>query len=163
MEKNILDFIEKIEKEINSETNNLELISTEIVEESSLASGKRSGRPISKNVDIGIIDVIFDGPATIVEWKDGTKTIVKCHKLDKYDAEKGLAMAIIKKFYEDDEAFQGLFNKWCVERPKEVGVLFDDRTGEPFKPYRKTKKVKRPIKRSLIARKRSIVGNRRCN
>ena len=72
-------------------------------------------------------------------------------------------MAIIKKFYEDDEAFQGLFNRWCIERPKEVGVLFDDRTGEPFRSYRKAKKVKRPIKRSLIARKRSIVGNRRCN
>lgn len=161
MEKNIKNFVEKIEKEIISELDNLELITTEeIAENSKSVLEKRSNQPISKNVDIGIIDVIFDGPATIVEWKDETKTIVKCHKYDKYDAEKGLAMAIIKKFYENDEAFQELFNRWCVERPKEVGIVFDNRTGEPTRPYRKPKKIKKPVKRSLIAGKKSAVGNK---
>lgn len=89
MEKNIKNFVEKIEKEIISELDNLELITTEeIAENSKSVLEKRSDQPISKNVDIGIIDVIFDGPATIVEWKDETQTIVKCHKYDKYDAEK---------------------------------------------------------------------------
>lgn len=43
--------------------------------------------------------VIFNKPATIVYWKDGTKTIVKCSNNELYfDPEKGLAMAICKKF-----------------------------------------------------------------
>ena len=42
--------------------------------------------------------VIFNNPATVVLWSDGTKTVVKRQKGDKWDYEKGLAMAIIKKF-----------------------------------------------------------------
>lgn len=42
--------------------------------------------------------VTFSGPATIVFWSDGTKTIVKCTDADTWDWEKGLAMAICKKF-----------------------------------------------------------------
>ena len=41
--------------------------------------------------------VIFNDPATIVYWKDGTKTIVKCQKGDYFDLEKGFAMAFLKK------------------------------------------------------------------
>ncbi len=41
--------------------------------------------------------VIFNKPATIVFWNDGTKTVVKATKKDKFDAEKGLAFAICKK------------------------------------------------------------------
>ena len=42
--------------------------------------------------------VIRNGPATVVFWKDGTKTVVKCHDED-YDAEKGLAMALCRKLW----------------------------------------------------------------
>lgn len=42
--------------------------------------------------------VIRNGPATIVFWKDGTKTVVKCHDED-YDPEKGLAMALCRKLW----------------------------------------------------------------
>ena len=41
--------------------------------------------------------VIFNDPATIVYWKDGTKTVVKCQKDDYFDLEKGFAMAFLKK------------------------------------------------------------------
>lgn len=44
------------------------------------------------------IRVIRNGPATIVFWKDGTKTVVKCHDED-YDPEKGLAMALCRKMW----------------------------------------------------------------
>lgn len=46
---------------------------------------------------LGIERVLFNDPATIVFWSDGTKTVVKCRKGDKWDAEKGLAMACAKK------------------------------------------------------------------
>lgn len=45
-----------------------------------------------------IKDVIFNPPATIVMWKDGTKTVVKAENED-FDPEKGLAMAITKKAF----------------------------------------------------------------
>ena len=41
--------------------------------------------------------VIFHDPATIVYWNDGTKTVVKASDGDEFDAEKGLAMAVVKK------------------------------------------------------------------
>ena len=41
--------------------------------------------------------VIFNKPATIVIWNDGIKTVVKCQKGDRYDPEKGLAMAYVKR------------------------------------------------------------------
>lgn len=40
---------------------------------------------------------IFNNPATIVYWMDGTKTIVKCMDEDTYDRDVGLAMCICKK------------------------------------------------------------------
>ena len=41
--------------------------------------------------------VIYNNPATIIFWADGTKTVVQCQEGDSYDPEKGLAMAIAKK------------------------------------------------------------------
>lgn len=46
-----------------------------------------------------IKNVIFNDPATIVFWNDGTKTVVKCSEDDVFDPEKGLTMAIAKKIY----------------------------------------------------------------
>lgn len=40
--------------------------------------------------------IIYNDPATIILWADGTKTVVKAHN-EPFDREKGLAMAIIKK------------------------------------------------------------------
>ena len=45
----------------------------------------------------GIKKVIFNDPATIVFWNDGSKTVVKCQEGDIFDPEKGLAMAISMK------------------------------------------------------------------
>ena len=44
-----------------------------------------------------IKDILVDGPATIVFWADGTKTVVKCGPDDSYDAEKAVAMCFMKK------------------------------------------------------------------
>lgn len=47
--------------------------------------------------NLKIKDVIFNDPATIVFWEDGTKTVVKTQNGEEFDPEKGLAMAISKK------------------------------------------------------------------
>ena len=44
-----------------------------------------------------IKEVIFNAPATVVYWKDGTKTAVKCGKDEPYDREKAVAMCLLKK------------------------------------------------------------------
>lgn len=73
--------------------------------------------------DISVNKVIFNNPATIVFWSDGTKTVAKCHVNDEWDAEKGLAMAISKKMLGKD--FRGVFDTylpkhWLVELFKEI-------------------------------------------
>ena len=57
--------------------------------------------------------VIFNDPATVVLWSDGTKTVVKCGPNDIFDKEKGLAMAIVKKMAGNDTRFHKVFKKWC--------------------------------------------------
>lgn len=65
-----------------------------------------------------IKDVIFNDPATIVYWVDGTKTVVKAHN-EKFDPEKGLAMAICKRFLGSNKSganFNNIFKKWLTEQ-----------------------------------------------
>lgn len=63
---------------------------------------------------LNIVDVIFNEPATIVMWDDGTKTVVKCDpRYDVFDKEKGLAMAIAKRVSGNKGSFNDLFRKWC--------------------------------------------------
>lgn len=57
--------------------------------------------------------VIFNPPATIVLWKDGTKTVVKCQGDDEYYPEHGLAMCICKKFFGNKGNFNDVFKKHC--------------------------------------------------
>ena len=61
-----------------------------------------------------IKNVIFNDPATIVYWEDRTKTVVKCEK-EKYDPEKGLAMAIAKKAMGNNGNYFEVFKKWIGE------------------------------------------------
>ena len=58
--------------------------------------------------------VIFNPPATIVIWKDGKKTVVKCNG-EKFDQEKGLAMAISKRAMAVGNRYHKTFKKWCKE------------------------------------------------
>ena len=62
-----------------------------------------------------IKSVYFNDPVTVVMWNDGTKTIVRCSKNDFYDPEKGLAMAIVKKAYGNDNKFHKVFKKWIPD------------------------------------------------
>lgn len=63
----------------------------------------------------GIKKVYFNKPVTVVIWEDCSKTIVKCQPREKYDAEKGLAMAIAKKALGNTGKWYDTFKK---ELPK---------------------------------------------
>ena len=71
-----------------------------------------------------IKDVIFNEPATIILWADGTKTVVKCQEGEGYDPEKGMAMAISKKVLGNKGNYYEVFKKWLPEE-EEVN---DERT-----------------------------------
>lgn len=69
----------------------------------------------TKRIPDPIKKVIFNYPATIVFWKDGTKTIVKCQYGEVYDKEKGIALCFMKKFFENKGYFNDIFKKYIVE------------------------------------------------
>lgn len=68
---------------------------------------------IGRNLEIE--NVIFNDPATIVIWTDGTKTVVKCQPGDTYSKETGLALCIAKKFFDNKGNFNEVFKKWIPE------------------------------------------------
>lgn len=63
------------------------------------------------NMYTNIENVIFNDPATIVFWTDGSKTVVKCQPGEIFDPEKGLAMAISKKVLGNDYGYYETFAK----------------------------------------------------
>ena len=87
-------------------------------------SGMFYGVVVTKPQDL-IKNVIFSGPCTIVQWSDGDKTIVRCENED-FDKEKGLAMAIVKKFFGTNESksnYNDIFKKWIHEEEVEEQLL----------------------------------------
>lgn len=63
-------------------------------------------------MSLTIKDVIFNPPATIVLWMDGTKTVVKDQGEVFYDPEKGMAMAVAKKAFGNQGNYYNQFAKY---------------------------------------------------
>ncbi len=81
-----------------------------------------------------IKNVKFDGPATIVFWADGTKTVVKCQGGDDYSEEVGLAMCVVKKAFGNKSKYNDIFKKWCSSYDTETDA--DDCLSEAYKQFR---------------------------
>lgn len=64
--------------------------------------------------------VIYNDPATIVYWEDGSKTVVKCGEGDTFDPEKGLAMAIAKKSLGNSGNYYNIIKQWLPKKEKPV-------------------------------------------
>lgn len=91
-----------------------------------------------------IKNVIFNDPATIVFWSDGTKTVVKCGGNDTYDPEKGLAMAVAKKYLGTNKShsnYMDEFKKWL---PK------DEWHSDPFEDFRDSIKKLAEMEKSAL-------------
>lgn len=69
-----------------------------------------------------IKDVIYNDPATIVFWEDGTKTVVKCEFSKRFDPEKGLAMAFSKKMFGNKGNYCNIFKKWLPDEKPSTAV-----------------------------------------
>lgn len=66
----------------------------------------------SVNLDSEIEKVVFNDPATVVFWKDGTKTVSKAAHGDVFNKETGLAIAIVRKLC-GNKNYNKVFSKWC--------------------------------------------------
>lgn len=71
----------------------------------------------------GIPDVnriIFNPPATIVFWDDGTKTVVKCMEDQPYEKYAGFAMACMKKMFGSTSRAKAIMNECDMDNLKPV-------------------------------------------
>lgn len=106
LKDNLKDFKDELKKELEEE----------------LAREKR------KAIDnfISEIDKVYFGKGTtVIKWKDGTRTKVKCQDDEVFDKEKGVAMCIIKHLFGDigyyNEIFKSLnLDENVVETKPEV-------------------------------------------
>ena len=64
----------------------------------------------------GIKKVIYNNPATIILWEDGTKTVVKVQDGDVYSKELGFAMCVSKKFFGNQSNFNNVFKKYVYDK-----------------------------------------------
>lgn len=86
--------------------------------------GKRAIRTENAvRADNGIERVIFNDPATVVFWEDGTKTVVKCQEGDSYNEQTGLLMCIAKRYFGNTGRFNDVLHEWVP--CEEVEPAFD--------------------------------------
>lgn len=137
IDKNDYDYwIDDSDIELVSQVKNLEnrldirslyphtIVCDEIHRHSTQRHPKHSGiTPFSQKPDI--VNVIYNDPATIVFWSDGTKTVVKTQDGEPYDPEKGLSMAVSKKYFGNKGNYYNEFKKWLPEE-EENDVSFVD-------------------------------------
>lgn len=95
-----------------------------------------------------IKNVIFNPPATIVFWTDGSKTVVKCNAKEEFDPEKGMAMAIAKRCANNSDDFYKEIKKWVEKSSykqvddvkvlaKEIKRVYYDPVKEPMDLFAK--------------------------
>lgn len=79
-----------------------------------------------------IENVIFNDPATIVTFKDGSKVCVKACKNDTFSKETGLIYAIVKRLYANDRDENGYMkSKGLGEKiSKVIDKAFDQKKAE---------------------------------
>lgn len=77
---------------------------------------------MTETVGVRIEKVIFSGPATIVFWDDGMKTVVKCSEDDTFSYEVGIAMCTLKRIFgRSFREYQRHVKKLVNESGKEKG------------------------------------------
>ena len=76
--------------------------------------------------DYYIEKVIYNNPATVVIWSDGTKTVSKTHADDKYSPEVGLVLCVLKKISGSTKVHD-LIEAWVPQNGENVVSVSDVR------------------------------------
>lgn len=85
---------------------------------------------------ITIKKVIFNGPATIIIWENGDKTVVKCREGDTYDKRLGFMYACTKRICElggfcattktNKKPFDKWMDAWIDRKAVDLNLHFSD-------------------------------------
>jgi len=60
--------------------------------------------------------IIYCDPATIVYWRDGSKTVVRVSNGDDFQKDQGFAMAVVKKIYPVKADFNRVVAKGKIQK-----------------------------------------------
>lgn len=85
--------------------------------------------------------IIYNPPATIVFWSDGTKTTARCEYGDIYTREVGFMLCVLKKKY-GNKTFHEMLKKYVYgvpDKPNEKGMVIWEN-----KPPKKRVTLKKP-------------------
>ena len=100
--------------------------------------------------------VIFNPPATVVYWIDGTKTVVKAQDGDMFDKEKGLAMAICKRMLGNKGNYYDIFRKhgadthcYTINVDSEDGISYNGNGSVSISPNKMREMAGVPPKRTV--------------
>ena len=98
-----------------------------------------------KDILDDIDSVIFNDPATIVTFKDGTKVCVKACEKDTFTKEAGLMYALVKRLYANDIDENGyLRSRGLGEKiGKVIDGAYDQKKAEADKRAKQREKAKR--------------------
>ncbi len=88
-----------------------DIVDAELKREALYHRGDMRKRESAMNTS-SIKNVIFNPPATVVYWTNGTKTVVKCNENDIFDPEKGLALAVAKRCAGNHGAYYAEIRHW---------------------------------------------------
>lgn len=96
---------------LNSEILRQYCLPTELCKPNTVACIKED-KNMNCDIRSNIKDVIFSDRVTVILWKDGTKTMVRAGENDRYDPEKGFAMAVCKKMFGNKGNYYEVFKKY---------------------------------------------------
>lgn len=92
----------ELEQEINSSFLENELAEDEIDNDLNLIRMIEELEAEEQYDYLALEKIIFNNPATIVIWADGTRTVVKACKEDKFDKGVGLKTALLQRVFGKD-------------------------------------------------------------
>lgn len=102
-------------------------------------TSRRSGRYPWGSVRLMYPDrIVFNPPATIVFWKDGTKTVVKCAKGEKFDPYTGFCYAFTEHFLGSISHIKKLCQKISTGLPEaSESIVEEEKCDGPMSSFEK--------------------------
>ena len=95
-------------------------------------------RPSKENNSMVPNQIIFNPPATIVFWKDGTKTVVKCAKGEKFDPYTGFCYAFTEHFLGSISHIKKLCQKSSTGLPEaSESIVEEEKCDGPMSSFEK--------------------------
>lgn len=95
-------------------------------------------RPSEENNSMVPNQIIFNPPATIVFWKDGTKTVVKCAEGEKFDPYTGFCYAFTEHFLGSISHIKKLCQKSSTGLPEaSESIVEEEKCDGPMSSFEK--------------------------